>query len=131
MLTEIGGLRVDEVSRGLREQYLAAVPGCADTSASVHVEADVALVRDLRLAGVHPDADADRPGREPALDLRGGRDSVGSAGESGEERVALGVDLHAAVLRERRAKDAAVVGERPGVGVTELVQEASSSPRCR
>ena len=113
MLTEIGSLHVDEVSRGLREQYLAAVPGCANASAAVHVEADVALVRDLRLACVHPDADADRPGREPALDLRGRGDGVGSTCKGSEEGVALGVDLYAAVLRERRAKDAAVLGERP------------------
>ena len=131
VLTEIGSLHVDEVSRGLREQYLAAVPGCANASAAVHVEADVALVRDLRLACVHPDADADRPGREPALDLRGRGDGVRSASERGEERVPLGVHLHAPVLGERGAQDTAVRSECPRIVRHRARGAASSSPRCR
>lgn len=44
--------------------------------------------------------------------------------ESGEDRVALGVDLHAAVPGDRVAQDPAVLGERTGVvRGAELVEE--------
>jgi hypothetical protein len=75
----------------------------------MHVHADVVVVADLRLAGVHahPHAHLDRlgPGVRDERPLGGhrGRDCIGGAREGDEERVALGVDLDAAMLLERRA----------------------------
>src|SRR5262245_13018559 len=124
VLAELGGVHVDEVSRGLGKQHLPAVPRRANAGTSMDIQADVALIGDLRLARVHPDADADRPRSEPALDLRRRSDRIGSAGEGGEERVALGVDLHAVVVRERRSEHVAVLAERVRVGVSQLVEQA-------
>ena len=77
-----------------------------------------------RRTGVQAHAHRDRPGRELLVRLlRGRRRSLGGR-ERDEERVALGVDLDAAVSGERIAQHAAVLGERLGVRVRpERVQQ--------
>jgi hypothetical protein len=91
----------------------------------VDVGPDVPAVRNEPGAGVHADANGDRPGRELGLRLLGGRQRGRGFPERGEERVALRVDLDAAVRFESLTEDTPVVGERVGVALgTELVEQA-------
>ena len=101
----------DEVTRRLREHDLSTVRGRADTCTAREVDADVVPAgRQLRLARVdtHPHPDRLPLGpvvrRERELPGRGARERVTRALEGEEERVALRVDLDAAVHGERRAQ---------------------------
>ena len=93
---------------------MAAAPGRAEPRRAHDVEPQVALAAERRLAGVqaHPDADVGAVGpvvlRVRALRLDGCGDRVAGAREGEEERVALRVDLDAAVLREALAHQPAV-----------------------
>ena len=99
------------------------MPCRADARAAVHVEPDIALVGDLRLAGVDADANADRARREAGLDLLRCRHCIRGTGERAEERVALGVDLDTAMLSESAAHELAVLGECVRVRVSQLVEQ--------
>ena len=81
------------------------MPGGRDPRGAVDVDADVALVGHERLAGVEPHPHADRPVRRAPPCPRAAAASASAArGEGDEERVALRVDLDAAVpLRTPRA----------------------------
>jgi hypothetical protein len=68
------------------------MPDGSDTRALVHVEADVPLVGQPRLAHVQPHAHADRPAGKCALTVGGGGDGVRRSGESDEEGISLRVD---------------------------------------
>ena len=87
------------------------------------VDADVALLRHERLAGVDAHAHAHRPVRERALRRLGRRERVRRPREGDEERVALGVDLDARRGAERLAQHAPVLAEHVRVAVAELVQQ--------
>jgi hypothetical protein len=69
----------------------------------------------------HPDAHLSI--RERALGLRGRRRCVHRARESDEERVALRIDLDAAVAGEGSAQDAAMLRQHLGIVLAELVQQ--------
>ena len=112
---EAGGLLGDE--------HLPAVAGAHQPSRLVHVQTDVALVDDGRLTGVQADANADRHGLERVLCLACGGERVGRAAEGDEEGVTLGVDLDAAVARERVAQDTPVLGEQARVALAVLAEE--------
>ena len=77
----------DDVARRLRDEDLPAVARRADAGGDVDVEADVALVAELGLAGVDADAHAHDAVRGPrlaldrALEPDRGRDRVAGAGE--------------------------------------------------
>ena len=64
MLTEIPERNVgrqlvgDQLARGARDEHLPAVAGRADPRRAVHVQADVVVHRDVRLAGVDTHAHA-------------------------------------------------------------------------
>src|SRR5581483_6581250 len=121
---EVGGLPLDQVARGLGEEHLPAVPGGRDSRAQVHVGAHVALVGQVRRAGVEPHADADRAAAKRRLRLprRLGRVDGGREGDA--EGISLGIHLDATVPREGLAQQAAVLGERLGVGLgAEVVQQ--------
>jgi len=92
---------LQEAGRALGDEHLAAVACSRDAGGGMHVDSDVALVGRRRLAGVdaHPHAHRRRLQRLPAF--LGGHKRVRGAGEGVEEGVALGVDLDAAVARER------------------------------
>ena len=51
---EVADIRVDERTGRLRQEHLPAVPDGCDPRALVHVEADVSLLGQPRLAGVQP-----------------------------------------------------------------------------
>ena len=90
----------------------------------VHVLADVAVLRQVRSARVDAHAHLDRPLAERLLRLPRRRERARCCREGDEERIALRVDLHAAVAREGRPQDAAVLGERPCIPLrAELVQQ--------
>ena len=93
------------------------------------VDADVPLLADDGLARVeahaHPQGRPARPfvlGQRSLCGDRGGNRVPGTL-EAVEERVALGVDLLASPRTERVADQAAVLGERIGVSVAELLEQ--------
>ena len=67
------------------------------------------------------------PGSRSSASLRGGGECVVRCPKDVEERVALGVDLGAAVPRERLAQDAPVLSEHSRVAVAELVEQPRRS----
>ena len=105
--------------RRLGEQHVAAASGRAEPGRPHDVEPQISLAAESGLPGVqaHPHANVDAVGplvlgmRALCLDRR--RDRVPGAREGEEERVALCVDLDAAVLRESLAHQLPVRGEQP------------------
>ena len=120
-------VRVEQPLRGLGEDDLPAVGGGGDPRGAVDVDADVALLRDDRLAGVQAHADADLAGLERLPRLRRRGDRLRGARERDEERIALRVDFDARVPRERLAQEAAVLGEEVGVRGPVLVEQPRRS----
>ena len=120
---EVADVRVDERTGRLRQEHLPAVPDGGDTRTLVHVEADVTLVRQPRLARVQPHAHANRPAGKCALAVRSSGDRVRRAGEGDEERITLRVDLDALVLGKRRAESPPMLVQRLPVVVAELMQQ--------
>ena len=85
------------------DEHLPAVPGGADARAAVDAEADVAAAAQRRLARVDSHAHPNRVpsghacAGEPALAAIAADDRIARSRKGDEERVALGVDLVAAV----------------------------------
>ena len=114
MLTEIPERDVgrqfvgDQLARRGGDKHLPAVAGRADPRRPMHVQPDVVVLSDIRLAGVdtdpHAHVDALGPAlrRQRALRAHGGGDRVAGTREGHEERITLGVDLATVVFRERR-----------------------------
>ena len=118
-------LAVEERRGRRREHDLAAVCERCDARAAVDVDPDVALARQRRRARVqaHAHARSARP-RAPRWPASAAAAAPWRRRESDEERVALGVDLDAAVRDERIAKDTPVLRECLGVRVrAERVQQ--------
>ena len=103
-----------------RHEHLSAVTGGCDARRAVDVDADVALLGQVRRAGVDAHADPDRPGGERLLGRCRRAQRTGRGGKGDEEGIPLRVDLDAAVDAERGAQDAAVLRERLGVGFGEI-----------
>ena len=120
---QVADVRVHERTGRLRQEHLPAVADGGDPRALVHVEADVSLLGQPRLARVQPHPHAYRPVGQCALAVRSGGDGVRRAGEGDEERVTLRVDLDAFVLGERRAESPPMLVQRLPVVVSELVQQ--------
>ncbi len=95
----------------------------------MNVDSDVGLGRDLRLAGVEADADADigvrRPwlGREGSLRGGGGGDGSGRGRERDEERVALGPELLPALGSEGGPHQLLVARQYRRPTVAEVLEE--------
>ena len=113
----------------VRDENLAAMAGGADARGTMDADPDVSSSGRPGVAGVDPHPHSQLPalrpalGRERPLPVQGGRDSVARRGERDEERVALSVDLVAAVTREGIAQEAAVGRERIAVALPELVEK--------
>ena len=120
---QVADVRVNECTGRLRQEHLPAVPDGGDTRALVHVEPDVTLVRQPRLARVQPHAHANRPAGKCALAVRSGGDGVRRAGEGDEKRITLRVDLDALVVGKRRAESPPMLVQRLPVVVAELMQQ--------
>ena len=123
MLAEIAQAVAGQVMRRLADEHLAAVAGSRDPRRAVDVDADVTLLRDERFAGVEAHSDTERAVLERPLGVGRSTQRVGRAREGDKERVALRVDLDAAVSGEGVAQDPTVLSENAGVGVAELVKE--------
>ena len=121
---EVAYGRIDELPRRLGQQYLRSVPCRRDACTSVHVETDIPLVREDWLAGMDPHSDSGRARRKAVLSDPRRLDGVGGSGECEEERVTLRVDLDAPVRCGGLAKDPAMLGEHPDVGVAQFAKQA-------
>ena len=125
VLAEVADRRVGiEQSPGrLGDDDLASVRGSGDARGTVHVEADVALVRHDRLARVDPDPHADGAALERLAPVGRGGDRVRRPREGDEEGVSLRVHLHPAVLGEGGPQRTPVVGEQLDVRGAVLLEQ--------
>ena len=120
---------LDQGPGALRYHHLAAVRRCRDSRRVMHVEADVLVADQRRLARVQTDAHADgaalRPfvRREAALGVGGCAACVERALEDAEERVAFGPQLGAFPALEGLAQDGVVVHLGLDVLVAQLLHE--------
>jgi hypothetical protein len=94
---------VDQRLCGVRQDDLTAMGERRDTGAAMDVDADVSLGGDGRLAGMEAHPEADGPAFERVAARHRRRDGARCSREGDEERVPLGVDLDAALRRERLA----------------------------
>jgi len=99
------------------------MPDCSDACCAVHIEADITLVCDDRLAGVDAHANADRASVQSRLTVASSRKRIRCAGKRDEEPIALRVDLHAIVTAEHVPKHTPMGGERIRVRVAELLEQ--------
>jgi hypothetical protein len=119
----------DQLARGARDQHLPAVSGSADPRRAVHVQTDVVVQADLRLAGVdaHPHAHLDALGpalgRQRPLRAHRSGDRVARPREGDEEAIPLGVDLATVVLVERRPQQAVMLAKHLGVAAAQSRQQ--------
>jgi len=139
VLAEVAEVRAVELGvlkdgrRRERDEHLPAVSRRHDASGAVHAEAVVALVGRARLGGVYAHSDPHvaffRPvvRRERALRVDRRLRGLVRAPEGKEERVALVVDLLAAVILRRRAKDPPMLSKELAVPSTKPFQELGRS----
>ncbi len=105
-------LVLDQVAGRPRDENLPSVPCSHDPRRSVNAEPDVAVAADRRLARIDPDPDPEGDTRRPVvagerpLAFDRGLDGLVRPLEGDEERVAVGVDLAAAVRGENLAQEA-------------------------
>ena len=107
---EVAHIDAGEVGGRLGQEHLPTVPGRGDPRSSVHVEPDVALVGTSGSPVCSPIRTRTGPPASAPV-RRGRRHRIGRMGEGNEERIALRVDLDAAVGRARVAHDPAVLRE--------------------
>jgi hypothetical protein len=101
MLAQVAqAVGADQLACRLRQQDLSAVTRGRDARGAVHVDSDVSLVRQQRLAGVHTHPHPDRP-VERRLHLPRRCERIRRPPERDEKRIALRVHLDAAVTGER------------------------------
>src|SRR3954469_24749120 len=100
---------VEQVARALTEHDLSSVPDRHDPRRRVHIQTDVLRRIESRLPGVDPHPDGDWATAERRHGLPDRANSAGRGRERVKERVALVVDLVAAVPTKRLANDLAVV----------------------
>src|SRR6266480_2099852 len=103
-----GELLAEQVARGLRKKYLAAVSRAGDPRCSMDIHPHISGLGRLRLARVKPHPDADRTRRERLLRLLRRGDRLSRARKGNEKGVALCIDLDTAVCLDS-------VSNRPSV----------------
>jgi hypothetical protein len=104
-------ISADEVTRRLRDQYLTAMTGGRDPRRSVNVDAHISLLGEQRLARVQTHTDGELARAQSLLRVRRSFERILRPPEGDEKRIALGVHLYAAVLRERVSQQAPVLLE--------------------
>ena len=125
MLAQVGQLELHELRGRFRKHDLSAVTRRGDSCTEVNVVADVALLADVRRAGVQTHTHGDRSrgerlGDVPTCSLQ----RAGRGGERVEEGVALSVQLDAAVSAAPFPQHAPVVDQGLVVRLgPELVQQ--------
>ena len=90
-------LVLDQVACRLGDDQLSAVRDGRNSRSTMDVHPHVSLVREQRLASVQADAHAQRHVQDRVVGSTGGSDRSASRLERDEERVALRIDLDAAV----------------------------------
>src|SRR6266571_233534 len=119
-----------QIARGLGEQDLSAVTSAHDACGPMHVQADVALSRMLRLAGVQAHAHLYRHSFRPGMGAEGTltsdrcRDGIGGARKGHEERIPLRVDLVTMEFEERGTQEGAAHFQEASVALTHLLEQA-------
>ena len=128
---------LDERPRRRRQEDLAALRQAGDAGGPMDVQARVTVTAEASLAGMqaHPDPHRRviRPVRlgHATLSGDGGRDGLRGHRKDGEEAIALGADLDAAMCRQRaRERWRHVVRARPRSELRGAAAGAST-PRCR
>jgi hypothetical protein len=128
---------VEERSRRIRQEHLAAVGRCHHACGLMDVEPNVGPVDRPRFARVQADAYPDlvpvRPnvGRESTLRLLGSRRGLGGRLEGGEEGVAITLEHTAPMALERLAEKLPVPRELLGIPVSQPAKETRGALRCR
>jgi hypothetical protein len=113
----------------LGHERLSAMAGRTDARRAMDADADIALTQGGGLSRVDAHANAElSPGgpillREATLSVYSSGDGVFRAPERYEERVALRVDLVAAVLCEARSEDTPVSRQRRNVLLSPVLQQ--------
>jgi hypothetical protein len=124
VLAEVAKLTVDERCRLLRHKHLSSMAGRRDPGTAVDIDAHITFVREERRPRVQTDAHPDRARLQCLGQFGGGGERSGRRRKRDEERIALGIDLHAIVTGTRLSDDLPVCGKRLGVGLrSQLVQE--------
>ncbi len=124
VLSEVGDVNLDEIACFLRQQHLTPVPGRCDACSFVYVVSDVALLDQVRSAGVDAHAHADLAFGERVLRLPRRLEGAGRGWEGDEEGVPLRIDLDATVAGDGLAQDVTMLPERLCIPVgAQLVQE--------
>ena len=124
---------VDQRLRRLRHEHLAAVRRARDAGRVVHVEADVLLAHERRLARVQTDADTQRATFRPrmlrkrALSRRRRLACIHRACEDAEERVAFGAQLAAVVCAKGVAEQLVVDHLQGHVPLAQLLHQPRRS----
>jgi hypothetical protein len=116
-----GQIGLDQSPRGVGDQDLSTVPGGADPSCPVNVDADVIAGHDVALSGMqtHPDPHRLRKrmiGQGP-LDLSSGLNRFQGAREHDEEGIPLGADLGSIVFLDYVSQDAVMALKEIDVAV--------------
>jgi hypothetical protein len=88
------------------------MPSGRDPRRPVHIAADVALIRQERRSGVHPNANPDRARSERISKRIRSRERSRRRRKSEEESVSLSVDLDAALNRTGPTDQTSVLGKR-------------------
>ncbi len=112
-----------ELTRRRGEEDLTAVGRATDPGRAMDGEADIALPGRIRLARVDADPDAyvlpvgPLVPRQRALDRDGSRHGIGRAPKRSEERIALRVNLVAAVLGESLTNEPLLLAQNLAVAL--------------
>jgi hypothetical protein len=109
-----------EIARALRDENLATVTRRRNTRSAMHIDPDVPLVGDDRLAGMQSNPHSNRCVGK-GIACSGCRcECVGRLRERDEERVSLRLHLDATVACERLAQEAPVLRQQVGVVVAKF-----------
>ena len=111
--------------RGLRDQDLTPVPRRGDARGAVHIDTDIALGSEHRLACVNSHSNSNHAALKSALTVTRSIESIACARERDEEGVSLRVHLDARVIREGSPQHTSVRRESMDILVAELVEQTS------
>ena len=110
MRAQVPEFEIDERARRGADQDLPAMASGGDARGTMDVQADIPLIRRLRLAGMKTHPDAERPIIERILRFAGGGQRLPRRGEGNEESVSFRIDLNPLVTGENLAQHPPMIG---------------------
>ena len=131
MWPQVAHFGVDERPRGLREQHLPPVADRCDASALVHIQTDIALLRQPRFTRVQAHTHPDGAICEGPLTVLSCTDCIGCTTEGDEERVSLSIDLDAVVRGEGSTEASAMLVQGISITLAEPLQQTSGALHVR